>query len=141
MSQKEENGKKVVINLLLCRSWVGVWKQSTFFAASQRIKYLFTEVLIKILVKKWGTMTSIERYICIALLVIYHWYLCWRVYISWYYILDGNSGIGAHVRCNLCYFICLRHLIWLRAVTNQIFSPKDLFSFMCEQHFLRYHKI
>ena len=26
-------------------------------------------------------------------------------------ILDGNSGIGAHVRRNLCYLICLRHFI------------------------------
>ena len=25
--------------------------------------------------------------------------------------LDGNSEIGAHVRSNLCYLICLRHLI------------------------------
>ena len=25
--------------------------------------------------------------------------------------VDGNSGIGAHVRSNLCYLICLRYLI------------------------------
>ena len=24
-------------------------------------------------------------------------------------ILDGNPEIGAHVRSNLCYLICLRH--------------------------------
>ena len=40
-------------------------------------------------------------------------------------ILDGNSRIGAHVRSNLCYLICLRYLIRSRAVTNRIFfSPK-----------------
>ena len=37
------------------------------------------------------------------------------------HILDGNSEIGAHVRSNLCYFICLRHLIRSRAVTYRIF--------------------
>ena len=26
-------------------------------------------------------------------------------------ILDGNSVIGAHVRSNLCYLICVRRLI------------------------------
>ena len=35
------------------------------------------------------------------------------------YILDGNSEIGAHVRRNICYLICSRHLIKSRAVTNQ----------------------
>ena len=38
--------------------------------------------------------------------------------------LDGKSEIGAHhVRSNLCYLICLRHLIRSRAVTD-LFSPK-----------------
>ena len=32
--------------------------------------------------------------------------------------LDGNSEIGVYVRSNLCYLICLRHLIISRAVTN-----------------------
>ena len=35
--------------------------------------------------------------------------------VSMVLILDGNSEIGAHVRSNLCYFICLRHLIRSRA--------------------------
>ena len=40
-------------------------------------------------------------------------------------ILDGISEMGAHVRSNLCYFICLRHEIRSRAVTNlSYFSPK-----------------
>ena len=26
-------------------------------------------------------------------------------------ILDSNSKLGAHARSNLCYLICLRHLI------------------------------
>ena len=39
-------------------------------------------------------------------------------------ILDGNSGVGAHVRSNICHLICLRDLIKSRAVTNRIFfSP------------------
>ena len=37
-------------------------------------------------------------------------------------ILDGNSEIYAHVRSNICYSICLRHLTRLRAVINQIFT-------------------
>ena len=36
-------------------------------------------------------------------------------------ILDGNSEIGAHVWSNLCYLICLRHLIRSKTVTNLIF--------------------
>ena len=31
-------------------------------------------------------------------------------------MFDGNSKICAHVRNNLCYLICLRHLISSRAV-------------------------
>ena len=40
------------------------------------------------------------------------------------FILDGNSEIDAHVRSDLCYFICLRHLIRSRVIW------KDLFSFI-----------
>ena len=39
-------------------------------------------------------------------------------------IIDGNAEIGAQVGSNLCYLICLKHLIISRAVTNRIFSPK-----------------
>ena len=49
-------------------------------------------------------------------------------------ILDGNSEMGAHVRRNLCYLMCLMHLIRLRADTILISffrSPKSHFySFM-----------
>ena len=33
-------------------------------------------------------------------------------------LLHSNSELGAHVRSNLCHFICFGHLIRLRAVTN-----------------------
>ena len=57
-------------------------------------------------------------------------------------IIDGNSEIGTHVRNNLCYLNCLRHLLRWRAVTNRIFFlRKDLFSFMHAQHVLSYHLI
>ena len=57
-------------------------------------------------------------------------------------ILDGKSEIGAHVRSNLCYLSCLRHLIRSRAVINHIFFlRKDLFSFMRAQNVLSYHLI
>ena len=36
-----------------------------------------------------------------------------------YGLLDGNSEIGAHVRNNLFYFKCLRHLIRSKGVTNR----------------------
>ena len=56
--------------------------------------------------------------------------------------LDGNLEIGAHVRFNLGYLICLRRLIGSRAVTNRIFGRrKDLFSFMHAQPVLSYHLI
>ena len=35
-------------------------------------------------------------------------------------MLDGSSEIGKHRRSNLCYLICLRHLIRSRAVTNSM---------------------
>ena len=34
-------------------------------------------------------------------------------------ILDGISEVGAHVRRNLGYLICLKHLFTSRAVTNR----------------------
>ena len=33
--------------------------------------------------------------------------------------LDGNSEKGAQVRSNLCYLICLRHLIWSRVFNKK----------------------
>ena len=40
-------------------------------------------------------------------------------------ILDGNSGIGAQVRCNLCYLICLRGIRFDREQSQIVhFSPK-----------------
>ena len=39
-------------------------------------------------------------------------------------ILDGNSLSGVHIRHNLCYSTCLRHLIRSRIVTNWIFYTK-----------------
>ena len=57
-------------------------------------------------------------------------------------ILDGNSEIGAHVGSNICYLICLRHLIRSRVVSNSIyFLEKDLISLMLAQDVLSYHVI
>ena len=48
-------------------------------------------------------------------------------------ISDGNSDIGAHVRSNSCFFICLKSLIKARAVTNHICSTKiTIFLHACE---------
>ena len=56
-------------------------------------------------------------------------------------ILDGNSEIGAHIRRNICYLICLMHLIRSKAVTNQFFPPKRFFSLFRAQHVMSYHLI
>ena len=45
-------------------------------------------------------------------------------------ILDGNLEIGAHVRCNFCYFTCLRHLIECSHKSDFYFFRKDLLSYM-----------
>ena len=47
--------------------------------------------------------------------------------------LDGSSEIGAHVRSNLCYLICLRALERSTAFTEVIFSSekKIFFSSAC----------
>ena len=60
-------------------------------------------------------------------------------------ILDGNSEIGAHVRSNLCYLICLRHLIRPRAVgwyfilSEKTYLPSYVrnrlwVTFLCKHH-------
>ena len=46
-------------------------------------------------------------------------------------ILVGNSEICAHVRNNLCYLICLGHLIRSRADTNQIFFSEKAYFPSC----------
>ena len=48
----------------------------------------------------------------------------WQIRYKAVLELDVNSEIGAHVRSNPCYLICLRHLIRTRAVANRIFSPE-----------------
>ena len=49
-------------------------------------------------------------------------------------MLVGNAEIGAQVRCNNCYLICLRHLI--TSTSSQI----GYLTFMCAQHVLSNHK-
>ena len=57
-------------------------------------------------------------------------------------ILDGNSEIGAHVRSNLCYLICLGHWIRSRVVINRdFFYEKNPILFMHAQFILSYHLI
>ena len=46
-------------------------------------------------------------------------------------LLDGYLEIGGHVRSNICYLICLRHLIRSRAVTK--------LNFFIAQHDLNYY--
>ena len=50
-------------------------------------------------------------------------------------LLDGNSEIGAHVRSNLCYLICLRHLIKLRSHKSDL-SEKTYFPLCVRTMFL-----
>ena len=58
--------------------------------------------------------STIDLSICLVLFVL---------------ILDGNSEIGAQVRSNRFYSICLRDLIRSRAVTDQIlFFERNFFS-------------
>ena len=69
---------------------------------------------------------------------------CWGLLLSLVYpickldtlpymvlILDGNSEILALLRCNLSYLIRLRHLIRLRAVTNQIIFLRKSYFPLC----------
>ena len=42
-------------------------------------------------------------------------------------LFDGNSEIGLQVGSNLCYLVCLMHLIRSRAVTNQKCSENTYF--------------
>ena len=57
------------------------------------------------------------------------------LYVISVHIFYGKSEIGVHVRINLWYLICLRHLIGTRAVNA------SLFAFMRAQHDLTYHLI
>ena len=54
------------------------------------------------------------------------WIKIWAMVL----ILEGDSEIGAHVKSNLCYLICLRYSIRSRAVY------RITFSFMRAQHVL-----
>ena len=57
-------------------------------------------------------------------------------------ILDGNSERGAHIRSNICFFICLKHLIRSIAVANRFFfNPKKHSFFVRAQPLLSYHLI
>ena len=61
--------------------------------------------------------------------ILTSWFMSWRgagtsrTYVQTPMVLisDGNLEIGAHVRSNICYLICLRNLIRSRAVTNIFF--------------------
>ena len=47
-----------------------------------------------------------------------------KICLSQVLMLDGNSELVAYVNRNICYLICLRHLIRSREVTNGIFSSE-----------------
>ena len=49
-------------------------------------------------------------------------------------ISDGNSEIGANGMSNLCYLICLRHVIRSRVVTNRISLSEKNFLLMRAQY-------
>ena len=51
---------------------------------------------------------------------------------------DGYLEMGAQGSSNLCYLICLRHLIRSKAVTNLTFYPKRPI-FLPAKHVLSYH--
>ena len=68
----------------------------------------------------------------------------WRLELIFFFsgkymvlILDGDSDIGAQVRCILSYLICLRHLI--KSSHKSFFFRKDQFSVMHAQLVLSYH--
>ena len=54
-------------------------------------------------------------------------------------ILDGNSEIGAHMRSDLDYLTCLRHLFRSRAITKLYFLQQKLqdFESLLRESFLR----
>ena len=59
--------------------------------------------------------------------------------LSMVLILDGNSGIGAQVSSNLCYLICLRHLLRSGVFKNRIFVFKrPIFVHPLVKHVLSY---
>ena len=51
-------------------------------------------------------------------------------------LLDGNSEICAHVRGNLCYLICFRHLIRAKSVTNRIFFSEKTYFPSCVRNII-----
>ena len=46
-------------------------------------------------------------------------------------LLDGMSGIGAHVRSNPCYLICFSHFPRSREVTDRIYQTLSLYQLLC----------
>ena len=56
-------------------------------------------------------------------------------------ILDGKLEIGAHVRSDFSYLICIRHFTISRAVRFFFLIQNDMFSLTRAQHVLNYHLI
>ena len=54
-------------------------------------------------------------------------------------ILDGSSAVEAHVRSNLGYLTCLRHLIESSHKSDFLYFISDLFSLVRAHHVLSYH--
>ena len=67
-------------------------------------------------------------------------YICTLYYIMVLKLI-GNSEKSAHLRNNLCYLICSRHVIRSEAVTNQIFFLSEKNFIPSAQHVLSYHVI
>ena len=65
-----------------------------------------------------------------------------KIFVSMVLVLDGNTEIGTHVKRNLEYLICLRHLIRSKVVTNRLlFLRVYIFFFMRAQIDLCYHLV
>ena len=81
-------------------------------------------------------------FLCRFSITFLNGFLWKKASLPWYLYWMANAEIGAHVRRNICYLICSRHLTRSRVVTSQIFFVrKVLFSFMRAQSVLNYHII
>ena len=100
-------------------------KACTFHIATNIVTYgIITSLIRNVKLDTYKMEIILESQIKIFYTVFSHTRIhSWlqRKQITMILISDGNSEMGAYVRSNLYYSICLRHFIRSRSVTNRLF--------------------
>ena len=107
----------------------------TFFILTDAVDYLMSKKSCQFLLTGWKWTRlfwhTVAGYYCSE--------PSWTVKGHMGSAMDGNSGIGAHVRSNLLFDLFMAFYKIRRSRKSDFCFSGDLFSFMHAQHFLSYH--